>query len=148
VTQPAPETLANERDKLFVTDAELIRRLGLPEKIGRAAIQELDRSQAGRPRFPRKEPLFGNRRYWPAIEKYFMLSYGVNDAASQQKEQHYATDEAGEAGESGDARSRVETPQETLVRVLGAATGHRSIRLSHRKPTFVAAIGSTDGDPD
>jgi hypothetical protein len=130
VTVPAPETLANERDKLFVTDAELIRRLGLPDKIGRAAIQELDRSsRAGRSRFPQKDPLFGHRRFYPAVENYLMLRYGVNDAASQQKEQHYATDdeagEAGEAGESGNARSRVETPQETLDRVLGAAAGHR-----------------------
>jgi hypothetical protein len=125
VTEPAPETLANERNKLFVTDIELIRRLGVPEKIGRAAIQELDRSSRAGRRFPQKDPLFGNRRYLPAVENYFMLRYGVNDAASQQKEQHNATDEAGEAGESGDARSRLETPKETLDRVLGAAARHR-----------------------
>jgi hypothetical protein len=38
MTAPARETLESEKDKFFVTDAELIRRLGAPEKIARAAI--------------------------------------------------------------------------------------------------------------
>jgi hypothetical protein len=36
MTAPAPETL--EREKLYVTDAELIRRMGVPKKIAREAI--------------------------------------------------------------------------------------------------------------
>lgn len=40
MTTPAPETLDREKDKLYVTDAELIRRLGVPEKIGRAVTPE------------------------------------------------------------------------------------------------------------
>jgi hypothetical protein len=32
---------------LFVTDAELIRRIGVPEKIARAAIHALDPDKAG-----------------------------------------------------------------------------------------------------
>jgi hypothetical protein len=32
MTSPAPATLEREKDKLFVTDAELIRRMGVPEK--------------------------------------------------------------------------------------------------------------------
>jgi hypothetical protein len=33
MTVPADETLEREKDKLWVIDAELIRRLGVPEKI-------------------------------------------------------------------------------------------------------------------
>lgn len=40
MTTPSTETLEREKDKLYVTDAELIRRLGVPEKIGRAVTPE------------------------------------------------------------------------------------------------------------
>jgi hypothetical protein len=59
---------------LFVTDAELIRRLGVPEKIARPAIYVLEaRRDSG---FPQKQPLWGNRRYWPAVKAWFDLHYG------------------------------------------------------------------------
>jgi len=152
MTKPAPETLESEQDKLFVTDAELIRRLGVPEKIGRSAIQELDKFHPGRPRFPQKDPLFGNRRFWPACEKYLMVRHGVTDrpfiAAPQWQEKRDATSEAGEAGTSGNPRSRMETPKETLDRVLDSAAGHRRPRLSHRKPPLVATVEPTNRDSD
>jgi hypothetical protein len=62
---------------LFVTDAELIRRLGVPEKTARAAIRELER----RPGFPRKDPLFGDRRFWPAVAAYLENRYGLGTLA-------------------------------------------------------------------
>jgi hypothetical protein len=151
MTKPAPDTLENEKDKLFVTDAELIRRLGVPDKIGRAAIQELEKSHPGRPQFPPKDPLFG-RRYLPAVEKYFNIRHGVTDApfnaAPQWQEKRDATSEAGEAGASGNARSCLETPKETLDRLLDSAAGHRRPRLPHRKPALVAAIEPTNRDSD
>ena len=42
MSKPRAEILEGERDKLFVTDAEMIRRLGVPEKTARAAIRMLD----------------------------------------------------------------------------------------------------------
>jgi len=33
VTQPAAETLEREKDKLYLLDSELIRRLGVPDKV-------------------------------------------------------------------------------------------------------------------
>lgn len=33
MTLPAPETLEREKDKLYLSDAELIRPIGVPEKI-------------------------------------------------------------------------------------------------------------------
>ena len=56
------------RDTLFVTDAELIRRIGVPEKIARSVIKQLDARRATE--FPQKSPLWGNRRYWPAVRAY------------------------------------------------------------------------------
>lgn len=67
---PAPDTA-------FLTDAELIRELHLPEKVGRRAIQELDKAVQGRRRFPKKDPLFGDRRFWPAVVEWFFDYYGV-----------------------------------------------------------------------
>lgn len=54
---------------LWVTDAELIRRSGVPEKVAREAIRTLDRNPASG--FPRKQKLWGDRRYWPAVKAYF-----------------------------------------------------------------------------
>lgn len=52
---------------LWVTDAELIRRFGVPERKARAAIDALDKGNFG---FPRKNKLWGDRRYWPAVLEY------------------------------------------------------------------------------
>jgi hypothetical protein len=151
MTKPTPETLESERDKLFVTDAELIRLLGVPEKIGRRAIQELKKFHPCRPRFPQKDPLF-DRWYVPSVLKFFNLRHSVTDApfmaAPQWQEKRDATSQAGEAGTSRNARSCMETPQETLGRVLDSATRHRGPRLSHRKPALVAAVEQTNRDSD
>ena len=45
---PSPDTLEREKDKLYVTDAELIRRLGIPVKMGKAMLQVLDRERKHR----------------------------------------------------------------------------------------------------
>jgi hypothetical protein len=42
MSTPAPETLEREKDKLFLADAELIRRLGVPEKIMRPMLPGLE----------------------------------------------------------------------------------------------------------
>jgi hypothetical protein len=60
-------------ETLFVTDAELIRRIGIPEKIARAAIQVLDRDRGSG--FPQKQALWGNRRYWPTVRAWFDRQY-------------------------------------------------------------------------
>lgn len=54
-----------EAETKWVTDAELIRRLGVPEKIARQTLRELDRNPASG--FPKKSKIWGERRYWPAV---------------------------------------------------------------------------------
>ena len=75
MTMPATDTLERERDKLYVTDAELIRRIGVPAKIARAALQVLDANRTSG--FPRKQKLWGDRRYWPAVQAYFERNNGM-----------------------------------------------------------------------
>lgn len=67
----------DEADFDFVTDAELIRRLGLPEKVGRVALRELDKASKARRSFPQPDPLFGNRRFWPAVKEWLLDYKGV-----------------------------------------------------------------------
>lgn len=57
-----------KRGGLFVTDAELIERLQVPEKIARRTIEMLDRDP--RSGFPKKQKIWGDRRYWPAVEQW------------------------------------------------------------------------------
>jgi hypothetical protein len=58
---------------LYVTDAEMLRRIGISEKIGRIAIRELEKRQV----FPARDPLFGNKRYWPAVRAFLDARNGV-----------------------------------------------------------------------
>ena len=57
---------------LFISDTEMYRRLGVSPRIGRVAVLALERSG-----FPPKLPLWGNRRYWPAIRAYLDRHYGA-----------------------------------------------------------------------
>ena len=129
---------------LYVTDAEIIRRLNIPRKVGYRAIQELDVSKPGRPVFPQKDPLFGNRRFWPAVEKYFRIRHGLEErpfmAAPRWQEKPNATAETGKAGRNRDAGTSMETSKETLDRLVASASGHRPKQVPHQKPTLVAAV--------
>lgn len=69
-TERRPRT--KRRGGLFVTDAELIERLGVPVKVARETIRMLDRNP--RSGFPRKKAIWGDRRYWPAIEEWLEKS--------------------------------------------------------------------------
>lgn len=73
MTAPAPETLEREKDKLYLTDAELIRRLGVPEKTLRPLLPGLEKNYG----FPKKSPLFGDRRYWPAVKNWLDKHNGL-----------------------------------------------------------------------
>jgi hypothetical protein len=73
MTMPAPETLEREKDKLYLLDSELIRRLGVPEKVLRPMLHALEAKYG----FPKKQPLFGGRRYWPAVKVWLDKHNGL-----------------------------------------------------------------------
>lgn len=72
----APETL-------WITDAEMIRRLGVPEKVMRRVIKALDHDR--RSGFPRKVGLYGDRRYWPAVKEYMDRTNGLKFAEPERR---------------------------------------------------------------
>lgn len=65
-------------DALFVTDAQCAERLGLTLDQFKVALHAA--TQAG---FPIKDPLFADRRYWPAVRAWLDRRYGMHDGASQ-----------------------------------------------------------------
>jgi hypothetical protein len=77
MTAPSPATLEREKgiDDGYVTDAEIIRLMRVPEKTMRATIKGLDANP--RSGFPKKDPLFGGRRYLPAVQKWFHRYNGL-----------------------------------------------------------------------
>ena len=83
MSTPAPETLEREKDKLYLLDSELIRRIGVPEKHMRSILPALE-SKYG---FPRKQPLFRGRRYWPAVKAWLDKHNGLMmDPSSTRRE--------------------------------------------------------------
>ena len=75
MTMPAEKTLEREKEKLWVSDAELVRWMGVPEKQAYETLRMLDAKPSG---FPRKQKLWGNRRYKPAVKAYFDKLFGCN----------------------------------------------------------------------
>lgn len=81
MTAPSPEGRERLKDTLFVTDAELIRRLGLPEPKARRIIQHAEKNYG----FPAKRKVWGDRRYWPAVKAWLDEENGLNLDAPQPK---------------------------------------------------------------
>lgn len=57
----------------WVDDAELAARAGVPRDVMRRALQMYDADP--RSGFPKAVPIYGNRRYWPAIQDYWNEIY-------------------------------------------------------------------------
>lgn len=79
ITEHTEEGPTPRHDTLWIHDAELIRRLGVPEKIARQAIRELDAKRDSG--FPQKKALWGGRRYWPAVKAWFDRTNGLKTDA-------------------------------------------------------------------
>ncbi|MEM1040864.1 MAG: winged helix-turn-helix domain-containing protein [Pseudomonadota bacterium] len=63
--------------KLFLSDEEIGEILGIEDvKSSLAALE-----RAG---FPARDPLVGNRRYWPACKRYFDAAYGITKSSASQ----------------------------------------------------------------
>ncbi len=70
------------KETLYITDEELIRRLGAPRKAARAALHMFDHDRSKG--FPQKQALWGNRRYWPAVKAYLDRTNGLQLQPSNQ----------------------------------------------------------------
>jgi hypothetical protein len=63
------EAAYHTEQTIWITDAELIRRMGVPEKIARSRLRMLDADR--RSGFPQKNKFWGNRRNWLHCKAYF-----------------------------------------------------------------------------
>src|SRR5688572_27450908 len=106
--------MRNNDNTLFVTDAEIRRRLGIPEKRWRQVKRDLDKRKPGRRPFPPKQAMFGGRRWWPDVYAYF------NDIAAS--EGSNATSQP--TREDRDPRPEVAPPKGRLGRLLDLSRGH------------------------
>lgn len=75
-------TDATTIETIWVTDAELIRRSGVPEKIMRDNLRALDANP--RSGFPPKQRFYGDRRHWPSVKAYFEKTSGTTMASPTQ----------------------------------------------------------------
>ncbi len=73
MSMPSPEKLEREKEKLYLLDAELFRRIGVPAATMKTLLPGLE-SKMG---FPKKQALFGGRRYWPAVKAWLDKHNGL-----------------------------------------------------------------------
>lgn len=70
-------------DKEWVTDAELIKRSGVPRDTMRRNLREYDaKPHLG---FPKKYKPYGDRRHWPSVKAYFDSLNKVVNAGDNRK---------------------------------------------------------------
>jgi len=67
---------AEPKEADFLTDAEIAVRWGVCDKTARVAMKALEKAGG----FPRKDALFGNKRYWPAVDAFMKRRAGLNVA--------------------------------------------------------------------
>lgn len=70
--------MTDERDD-FVSDTEIARRWHINEKAARIAIRVFEAN----PRFPKKDPLFGGKRYWRAVKAFMEWRAGLTVVAPE-----------------------------------------------------------------
>ena len=58
----------------FLTDLEIAGRWGVCDKTARRAMKALERAGG----FPKKDPLFGGKRYWPAVDAFMKRRAGLS----------------------------------------------------------------------
>lgn len=59
-------------DKLFVTEAECAERIGLSTDEFKSIVSTLEKTG-----FTLPDPVFKNRRYWPAVKAWLDNRYGL-----------------------------------------------------------------------
>jgi hypothetical protein len=63
----------HERDDgLYVSDIEIARRLGFCERTYAKILDRIARGVAGIRPYPQRDPIFCNRRFWPAVLQWHL----------------------------------------------------------------------------
>lgn len=77
-------------DRLFLTEGEIADRLGLSSLEWQSAAAALEKSG-----LPTPDPVFGRRRYWPAVRAYLDRRAGLLQTPSpltRDGEEHWGDD--------------------------------------------------------
>ena len=110
---------------LYLTDAQIGRRLGLSAAATARVLAELDRQRWDRRKFPQPDPLFEGKRFWPAVEQWFLDYNGVRPP--------------GTAARPADGPAKLEED-------LGAYSQTRKARGAHRpRPAMAVAPNRVGG---
>lgn len=67
-----------QSEPLYVSDAEIVRRLGVSPKTAGRAIASLEAHQG----FPPRDNLFAGKRYWPAVKAFLDRRSGLSIEAT------------------------------------------------------------------
>lgn len=65
---------------LYLTDEQIARRLGQKPAEWKATAAVLQKAHPG---FPRPNPLFGGRRYWPAVVAFLDRLEGLDARSAE-----------------------------------------------------------------
>jgi hypothetical protein len=134
MTDPSPE---KERDNtaLWVTDAEMVRRMGVGINSGRKALQQMRKH----PKFPPRS--IGGKTYWPSAVDFFDLWNGRRpDVPGLPSDQSHVSLSC-----MGRARASLEAAKERLVRDMARAAGHSDGRETDPRRRI---LRHTDPEPD
>jgi hypothetical protein len=77
-------------DRLFLTEGEIAMRVGVSSPDWQAAAYVLEKSG-----LPRPDPLFGQRRYWPAVRAFLDRRAGMAQSLApltRDGEEHWGDD--------------------------------------------------------
>lgn len=104
---------------LYVTEGQIIQRMGVGRHSGRKALQKMREH----PKFPPKD--IGGKRYWPSVRDFLDLWNNRSIAApgnqaGQEQQDNGKTPYRGRAGAS------LEAAKERLGRRMASAAGHRN----------------------
>lgn len=84
---PGKQQKLRPQDRLWISDADLIRWLGIPEKKARRYLRLLDENNGRKSGFPQKNEFWDNMRYVPAVKEYLDRTNGLNIDASRPRRQ-------------------------------------------------------------
>lgn len=70
MTEPSIIPDDEQTDGLYLPDCEILRRLGFGTKKGYRILRMLEKGVPKMPPYPKRDPLFCDRRYWPAVRAW------------------------------------------------------------------------------
>lgn len=68
---------------LYVTDAQIIKKLGFGLKTGYRILEQVQVPNPARRPYPQRDKMFGNRRFWPEVLQWHLDYHRVGAGVPQ-----------------------------------------------------------------